>query len=176
MTKLQIRIGWSVAAALLSVWVTVAGAVESPTSYGEAARVDTPVLRIPFMGTPPTIDGVMAPGEWDDSSALSGFWYDYANADFRFMAPPQTQLQLYAGFDKEHLYFCYSSPVYPEDSWLKANGRFPDVLNHPLYGMLWDDHHELELRPYDDIAKGFKLGLLRWDVNPIGTVDRKSVV
>lgn len=147
-----------------------AGAIESPTSYGEAARVDTPVLRIPLMKTAPTIDGVMAPGEWEDSSALSGFWYDFGSADFRFMAPPQTQLQLYAGYDKEHLYFCFNSPVYPENSWLKARGRFPDVLSHPLYGMLWDDHHELEIRPFGEITKGFQLGLLRWDVNPIGSV------
>jgi hypothetical protein len=147
-----------------------ARAIESPTSFGEAARVDTPILRVPLMKTPPTIDGVMSPGEWEDSSALSGFWYDFATSDFRFLAPPQTQLQLYAGYDKEHLYFCFSSPVYPENSWLKARGRFPDVLSHPLYGMLWDDHHELEIRPYTDMTKGFQLGLLRWDVNPIGTV------
>ncbi len=147
-----------------------AGAIDSPTSYGEAARVDTPVLRIPLMTKPPVIDGVMGPGEWDDSSSLSGFWYDFANADFRFMAPIQTQLQLYAGFDKENLYFCFSSPVYPENSWLKARGRYPDTLSHPLYGMLWDDHHELELRPFADITKGFQRGLLRFDVNPIGSV------
>ena len=36
--------------------------------------------------------------------------------------------------------------------------------------MLWDDHIELELRPYHDIARGFKMGLMRWDVNSIGTV------
>ncbi|NQT92396.1 MAG: hypothetical protein HQ559_06520 [Lentisphaerae bacterium] len=145
-------------------------AVESPTSYGPAARVDTPILRIPLMTKPPKIDGVIEPGEWEDSSSLSGFWYDFSLSDFRFLAPMQTQLRLYAGYDKEHLYFCFSSPVYPEDSWLKARGRFPDVLSHPLYGMLWDDHHELELRPCSDMTKGFQLGLLRFDVNPIGSV------
>ena len=51
------------------------------------------------------------------------------SAMFRFMAPHQTQLQLYAGYDRENLYFCYTSPVYPEDSWLKARGRFPDMLD-----------------------------------------------
>ena len=142
---------------------------ELPTSYGAVAKVDTPILRIPHTKNPPKIDGVMAEGEWEDASALSGFWYDFAQAKFYFLAPIQTQLQVYAAFDKEKLYIAYSSPVYPEGSWLKARGRFPDVSHHPLYGVLWDDHVELELRPYHDIAKGFKLGLLKWFINPIAT-------
>jgi hypothetical protein len=142
-------------------------AAETPSSYGAPARVDTPILRLPYMKTPPTIDGVMAAGEWEDASALSGFWYDYGHADFRFMAPPQTQLNVYAAYDKENIYFAIPSPVYPKNTWLKARGRFPDVLSHPRYGILWDDHIELELRPYADVAKGFQLGLYRWDVNPI---------
>jgi hypothetical protein len=153
--------------ALLWLVPAAAGAVESPTSYGAAARVDTPILRIPQTAEPPTIDGVMEEGEWEDAAALGTFWYDYAQADFRFLAPIQTNLQLYSCFDKEHLYFCFTSPIYPENSWLKARGRFPDVFHHPQYGLQWDDHHELELRPYSELAKGFQMGLLRWDVNPI---------
>jgi len=79
----------------------------------------------------------------------------------------QTQLQVYSAYDKENLYLCFNSPVYPENSWLKARARFPDVLHHPLYGVLWDDHLELELRPYHDNARGFQYGLFRWDVNPM---------
>jgi len=142
-----------------------------PTSYGDASKVDTPILRVPFMAKPPQLDGIMAPGEWDDASALSAFRYDIHFGMFKFLAPHQTQIQLYAGYDHENLYFCQSSPIYPEDSWLKARGRYPDTLTHPLYGMLWDDHVELEIRPVEDLALGEKLGLLRWDVNPIGTVN-----
>ncbi|MBM4143138.1 MAG: hypothetical protein FJ225_06065 [Lentisphaerae bacterium] len=141
-----------------------------PPSYGEASKVDTPVLRVPFLTKPPTVDGIMAPGEWDDASALSAFRYDIHYGMFMFLAPHQTQVKLYAGYDRENLYFCQVSPIYPEDSWLKARGRFPDTLMHPLYGMLEDDHTELELRPVEDLVLGEKLGLLRWDVNPIGTV------
>jgi hypothetical protein len=141
-----------------------------PASYGEARNVDTPILRIPFLNKPPEVDGVMAPGEWDDSSALSAFWYDMDFGVFEFMAPPQTQLQLYSGYDKENIYFCFTSPIYPVDSWLKARGRFPDTLMHPLYGSLFDDHTELEIRPIEDLTRGYNLGLLRWDVNPIGTI------
>ena len=143
---------------------------EVPTSYGAAGKVDTPILRVPLLTKPPVIDGIMSPGEWDDASALSGFWYDHGFGSFRNMAPPQTQLQVYSGYDKENLYFCWTSPIYPVDSWLKARGRFPDTLFHPLYGTLWDDHTELEIRPFEDLTEGYNLGMLRWDVNPIGTI------
>lgn len=158
--------------ALILLWAAIGSpdlvAAETPTSFGAAAKVDTPILRLPLIRTAPTIDGVMTEGEWEDSAALSGFWYDYASAKFYFLAPIQTQLQVYAAYDKDNLYIAYSSPVYPENSWLKARGRFPDVINHPLYGLIWDDHIELELRPYHDNAAGFQLGLFKWFVNPIG--------
>lgn len=154
----------------LAAWSAgLAAAEETPSSYGAPAKVDTPILRLPLMKAAPTIDGVMEKGEWDDSSALSAFFYDFNQAEFRFMAAPQTQVEVYGGYDRDHLYMAFTSPVFPVNSWFKARGRFPDVLNHPLYGILWDDKLELELRPHDDLAEGFRLGLFRWDVNPINT-------
>lgn len=164
MKRMMTRVAAGVVAA--AGW---ACAAPSPTSYGEAAKVDTPILRVPFAQKAPVIDGVMEEGEWEDASALSGFWYDYANSHFFFLAPHQTQLQLYAAYDKENLYVAYVSPIYPENSWLKARGRFPDVYGHPLYGLIWDDHIELELRPVSDNVKGFNLGLFKFFVNPINT-------
>ncbi len=159
-------------AGLLAVCIgaVTASGIENPTSYGPVARVDTPILRVPFMHNPPTIDGVMEDGEWEDASSLSGFWYDFHAAHFYFMAPMQTQLQVYCGYDREHLYFAYSSPVYPESSWLRARGRFPDVTHDPRYGIIWDDHIELELRPHHDNAEGFRLGLFKWFANPFDTI------
>jgi len=151
----------------LPLW---AHAIETPSSFGGPSTVDTPIVRIPFIKKPPTIDGTLAEGEWEDASAFSGFWYDFGHgAGFRFLAPVQTQLQVYAAYDKERLYLAYTSPVYPENSWLKARGRFPDVYMHPLYGLIWDDHLELEIRPYHDHVKGFNMGLFKWFANPIGT-------
>ncbi len=147
-----------------------AAAAETPTSSGPVANLDTPVLRVPFMPRPPKIDGAMDDKEWEDASALSGFWYDFHSADFRFLAPYETQLQVYMGYDKDNLYIAYRSPVYPEASWLKANGRFPDVHHHPAYGLIWDDHIELELRPYAELTRGYKLGLFKWFVNPTGVI------
>jgi len=158
------------AACALPVWLlltTAALAQESPTSDGPISILDTPIFRIPRMRRTPTIDGVMAAGEWQDASALSSFWYRDDTSRFLHLAPIQTQLQVYAGFDAEHLYFAYRSPVYPERSWLRARGRFPDVYNHPQYGLLRDDHVELELRPWHDARAGYKLGMFKWIANPI---------
>jgi hypothetical protein len=145
-------------------------AAETPTSYGEAATVDTPILRIPLAEKAPTIDGTMEDGEWEDASALSAFWYDRYAAHFLFLAPHQTQVNVYAAYDKENLYIAYVSNTHPENSWLKANARFPDVQMHPQYGTLWDDHIELELRPIPDNRRGFKLGLFKWTINSFNNV------
>ena len=75
--------------ALLTVAV-LAGEIrgaETPSSSGPVARMDTPVWRIPLTQNPPDIDGTMKEGEWQDASALSSFWYDYGQADFRYLAP-----------------------------------------------------------------------------------------
>ncbi|HUU21054.1 MAG TPA: hypothetical protein VM389_00835, partial [Phycisphaerae bacterium] len=124
MVPKRFRAGSMLAAAVVAVAVLSASgparAVETPTSAGPVAILDTPIFRIPMMKTPPTIDGVMADKEWEDASAVSGFWYDWHLSRFLFMAAQQTQLQVYAAYDRENLYFAYSSPVYPENSWLKA--------------------------------------------------------
>lgn len=154
-------------AALALAAAAPCAALENQTSTGQVALVDTPILRVPAIGTAPEIDGVLSDGEWDDASALSGFWYDYGQADFRFMAPHQTQLRVLAAYDKEFLYLCYDTPVYPEDSWMIARARFPDVIGHPTYGLQWDDHVEVELRPFADNVEGFRRGLFKWFVNPL---------
>jgi len=144
--------------------------LETPTSSGRVAQVETPILRIPKLDTPPTIDGPMKEGEWQGASALSGFWYDFAQAKFLYLAPDETQVEVYGAYDDENLYLAYRSPVYPQGSWLKARGRYPDTTHHPRYGLIWDDHVELEIRPFPDNTKGFELGLFKWFVNPTGTI------
>ncbi len=164
------RVAYAAIGICLAAWATATTrAVDTPTSHGDVARVDTPFMRIPMVDRPPKIDGSLDAAEWDGASGHSAFFYDYGNADFRYMAPVQTQLQIYACYDKDNLYLAYVSPVFPESSWLKAYGRFPDVIGHPTYGLQWDDHVELELRPVDDNKKGFGYGLFKWFINPIGS-------
>lgn len=158
--------------ALLACSNVLAQRIDTPTSSGEVARVENPLLRIPKIQTPPVIDGVMTPGEWDDASAASGFWYwNYGTSShYDYMAPFETQLQVYAAYDKEHIYFAFSSPVYPVNSWLRARGRFPDVISHPLYGIYRDDYVGLGLWPHSDPVKCYRMGQFSWFINCISVM------
>jgi len=155
---------------LAGICAGTAMAAEPPTSYGAAATVDAAFVRVPLTKAPPTVDGVMSKGEWADASSFTGFWYDIGGGAFNYLAPSETQNTAYFMYDHDNLYVAVTYPVYPEGSWLKAKGRFPNVLLHPRYGVLGDDHVELELRPYHDPSRGFRLGLCRWDVNSLNTV------
>lgn len=148
----------------------VTGQPATPTSTGPASRVDIPILRVPQTNKPPTIDGKWGDGEWQDASALSAVWYDFAFSAFLYLGSDETQFEVYAAYDAENLYLAYLSPVYPKGSWLKARARIPDVIGHPNYGLQWDDHVELELRPHPDNTKGFQRGLFKWFVNPTATI------
>jgi formylglycine-generating enzyme required for sulfatase activity len=132
--------------------------------------VDTPELRVPFLKTPPTIDGAMSQGEWENAAALSAFFIDGGHGAFTNLAVHQLQPQVYAAYDSTNLYFCFTTPIYPEGYPLKARGTMPDVIVHPEHGMSADDHMEIEIRPVEDLSSGFRRGLFRLDVNPIGTV------
>ncbi len=139
-----------------------------PSSYGEAATVDAALVRVPRASRPPMIDGVMEPGEWSDAAAIASFWRA-RGSKFSDLAPRVIQNRAYMMYDATHLYIAVIYPVYPEGTWLRARGRFPNVLQHPQYGIISDDHIEIELRPAADAAAGFKMGLLRWDVNSLNT-------
>ena len=61
-------------ALLLPGWSLPLLALESPTSDGPVSQLDGPVFRIPLMRKRPAIDGKFSVEEWEDSSALTGFW------------------------------------------------------------------------------------------------------
>jgi len=158
---------------LVTLSAVPAAAIESPTSYGPVSQLDTPIFRIPYMQKLPEIDGTFSEAEWEDASALTGFWSHNIPGvmpRYEHLAPYPIQSWIYAGFDKEHLYIAYIVGVYPPNSWLKARGRFPDVYGHPLYGLMQDDHIEFELRPYPDLTRGYRYGMFKWFVNPIGVI------
>ena len=146
-----------------------ASALETPTASGPASQVVVSQLRVPRASEPPVIDGVMSPGEWEDSSALSAFWYAISG-QFYFMAPHETQLQVYVCYDRENLYLAFTSPVYPQGSWLRSRGRFPDIIEHPLYGIYRDDYCGFGLRPYHDNVKSHRMGGYFFWINPISMI------
>ncbi|MFW5802827.1 MAG: hypothetical protein ACOCWJ_02810 [Verrucomicrobiota bacterium] len=143
--------------------------IETPTSSGPASQRVVSQFRIPRTPEPPKIDGEMSAGEWENSSALSGFWYAISG-QYYFLAPHETQLQVYACYDKQNLYLAFTSPVYPRDSWLRSRGRFPDVIEHPLYGIYRDDYCGIGLRPYHDNVKSHRMGGFYFWINPISVI------
>ena len=164
---------------VLTGWPLSVSAIESPTSDGPVSLIEAPVFRIPLMRKRPAIDGKFAADEWEDASALTGFWSTNCRDPetgyvrrpiYEHMAPPQIQSWIYAGYDRENLYLAYVVAVHPENAWLKALGRFPEVYGHPLYGLMRDDHVELEIRPYDELGRAYQMGMFKWFVNPLGTV------
>ena len=164
---------------LLPGWPSLLPAAESPSSAGPVSLLEAPVFRVPLMRKQPSIDGEFSIEEWEDASALTGFWStncrdpetgDLRRPVYEHMAPQQIQSWIYGGYDRDHLYLAYVVSVYPKNAWLKALGRFPDVYNHPLYGLMRDDHVELEIRPYHELGPAYQMGMFKWFVNPIGTV------
>jgi len=148
-------------------------AAESPTSYGPVSQLLAPTFRVPLLKKLPDVDGQFSAAEWEDASALTGFWshnVPEVMPRYEHMAPHQIQSSIYAGYDKANLYLAYVAAVYPHNSWLKSRGRFPDVYNHPLYGLMGDDHIEFELRPYPDLTRGYRYGMFKWFVNPTGVM------
>jgi hypothetical protein len=157
------------AGVLVLLAARAAAEVETPTSSGPVSQRSISVLRIPMAEEPPKIDGVMAKGEWEDSAALSAFWYAI-HGQYFFMAPFQTQLQVYFCYDRENLYLAYTSPVHPRGSWLRALGRYPDVIEHPLYGIYRDDYYGWGLQPYHDPVKCSRMGGFYCWTNPISVM------
>ncbi|MFO7870220.1 MAG: hypothetical protein R6V03_02170 [Kiritimatiellia bacterium] len=143
--------------------------LETPSSSGAVSQRVISQFRIPRTDTPPDIDGRMSEGEWEDSSALTAFWYAISG-QFYFMAPHETQLQVYMSYDKENLYIAFTSPVYPRGSWLRSRGRFPDIIEHPLYGIYRDDYCGFGLRPFHDNVKSYRMGGYFFWINPISMI------
>ncbi len=148
---------------------TAAFAQQTPASYGAPSTFEHSQLRVPMVEEAPKIDGVKSEGEWTGAAGFSGVWYDFSQGNPRFLASHHLQPRAFFAYDKENFYILFSNQVYPDNDWLKARGRFPDVLGHSQYGVLWDDHVEFELRPYPNLRRAFRLGMLRFDINPIGT-------
>ena len=138
-----------------------------PTSAEAYARAPHPVLRVPYMSQPPTIDGRMHPAEWDGAAAYTGLWQDYGHDQFLNLAYHEKQATFWIGYDDEFLYVAHRSPVFPRGSWLTSRGKYRDVLSHPRFGVLWDDHIEFQIRPTgsDEPSGPF----FKWSSNPIDT-------
>ena len=92
----------------------------------------SPLLAIPLILSPPTIDGRIGPDEWNSAAGTPGFLE--ASGD---LAPHQTTV--HAAFDEEHLYLAFVSY---NDSGVKGAAKEHDSL-----ALFQDDAFEIYLQP-----------------------------
>ncbi len=143
----------TVAAAMLMVvssWSVIAG-----ESDGK------PVLRIPKMATPPTIDGKIGEKEWAGASEVTGF----ISLNRMDQYPADMRGTWYLGYDDTNLYLAMHLPV-PKGVTLNAQTKDPadcDNENAILFG----DHVEIQITPHTvrrAMQTGF--GFYKFIVNP----------
>ncbi len=140
------------------------GSTAAPSSAEFAAQTKIGVQRIPFMKTPPKLDGQLTPGEWEDSAACYGSWQCYVHDWAPNIAIEEKQPVWYLAYDKDYLYVAHRSPMFPRASWPLMKGKYHDVKMHPDHGILFDDQITFTLRP--TTKEG---GFFKFMCNPINT-------
>lgn len=150
---------------LRSLWVTISAIVAA--SLGSAGRGfaqenPTPLLRVPRLSTPPTLDGRIEPAEWGGAAAITGLVLPDADG---VLAPPEMQAILLIGYDDRFLYLAARAPNPP--------GKYPvgRVTRPDAEEILEDDRFEALLVP-NDRARAARNGQGYYGVavNPLGAV------
>jgi len=137
-------------AALLTL-LPLAVAAEAQPADPMAAAYDTPTaLFAPPVGTPPSIDGAVAAGEWDRACAATGF-FDHATGALVVPGPVA-----FVAWDEDAIYVLAITPV-PADRELAAQATERDG---PVFR---DDAVEVFLSPREG-------EVVQYLVNSVGTL------
>lgn len=86
-------------------------------SAAQLAPEEVPVVAVPRMTAPPTIDGTINPAEWREAVAISGV----ANQGDNMLVPRPTTF--YLGWDPGHFYLAYRVYLRPGDKPSIHDGR-----------------------------------------------------
>lgn len=145
-----------VVAVLFALTVSAHAAARRPAPEG----FQHPVLRVSKMTRPPTLDGVIKPGEWDDAAAVSGFAAGGPSSS-QSLVPEIQQVVWHIGFDDKYLYLAMRSP--------QKRGTFPVARckEDDNMAVLFEDHVEIQICPWDR-AKATRpgVGFYKMMVNP----------
>ncbi len=126
-----------------------------------------PRMRIPKVVKPPTLDGVIQPGEWAAMSAFTGF-QDY---QMRVALPVEFQPVWWMGYDDQYLYVAQRYPLYPKGA-IKAAMKLGDrggIAQEPD-AILSDDHVEIQICNLPDRGMALNNYFYKIMVNPYGAV------
>jgi hypothetical protein len=125
---------------------------KEPNAVPEADERQTPILTIPKCKTPPRIDGVLSPGEWDEAAGGSGL----AEAGTHRLLRVQPRFQLC--YDDKALYFAASVPACEGAKLAAAHKERSPAVSE-------DDSIELFLDP-----RRTKRRFFQFVVNSLGTL------
>ncbi|MDP6117884.1 MAG: DUF6067 family protein [Planctomycetota bacterium] len=128
-----------------------------------AEEIPYPVLRVPRVLKPPTIDGRIDEAEWSSASSVTGVatWCaEGAPGQPPIMVPEIQQVRWFLGYDSKRLYLAMLSP-HPKGTALTANIK----KNDEGHRILWDDHTEIQFSPR---GRSYPGGFYKIMVNPRG--------
>ncbi len=150
---------------LCTAMLTVSG-TEQAIAAASADPTDIPRLRVPKLVKPPTIDGVLSPGEWQGAAGISALVSACpVGGSTPTIAAPIQQVYFYIGYDDKYMYLAMHSP-HKEGTYPQARCKSDDDK-----AVLFEDHIEFQInknsRAQADIP-GF--GFYKIMVNPRGAM------
>ena len=140
----------------------VLAAILAGADRGSAQESPAPLLRVPRLSRPPTLDGRIESEEWGGAAAIAGLALPAADGA---LAPPDMQAVILIGYDDRFLYLAARAPNPP--------GKYPvgRVARPDAAEILEDDRFEALLVPNDRARAGRDgQGYYHVAVNPLGAV------
>ncbi len=132
-----------------------------------------PLLTVPHLQSPPTIDGVIDDAPWALAAQTTGF-HEFKT---KVLAPQQVQTTWWLAWDDEHLYLACRYPLFPEGTILAtqktgdAGGSNPEAGSAILRG----DHLEIRLATILDRKAITNEFFFQFLVNPYGAIEDARV-
>lgn len=127
---------------LCALSVAVLGLFAGSPPATAAEPFQHPVLRVPKLAAPPTIDGTLAADEWAGAACFTGLAATGGVGPFT-LVPEVQQVVWHIGFDDRFLYLAMHSP--------HQKGTYPvaRVKQNDSMGVLFEDHVEIQICPFE---------------------------
>lgn len=127
---------------------------------------DIPKLRVPKFTKPPTVDGVLSPGEWQGAAGISALVSACpVGGSTPTIAPPIQQVTFYMGYDDKYLYLAMHSP-HKEGTYPQARCKSDDDM-----AVLFEDHIEFQINKNTRAQASIPgFGFYKMMVNPRGAM------
>lgn len=129
----------------------------------------TPVLHLPHIATPPTVDGVIGGDEWAGAARITGFMTHGQKA----MLPAELQPVWWIAWDDANLYFAQRFVLYPRGTIIARTKQGDRGGSNPDAGprMVFEDHVEIQIATNTDRRAVLGDHFYKLVINPYGAVE-----